>query len=108
MNELTRISIAGAILLVALAILYVKKPLWRPILNWAWLILAGAGLNLAAIIGNGGMMPYLHIMSKAWWVWLGDWICWIASPGDILIFIGGFGMIATFLISRRIIYKEMA
>lgn len=101
MNELTRIAIFGGLLTIGGTILYVKYPTKRYILKWSWLILAGTGLNLAAIIGNGGMMPYLHIMSRTWWVWLGDWIGWVASPGDILIFIGGFGMVATFLISRR-------
>ena len=91
-------TVVGVILFVGLAILYVKQPLLRQTLKWAWLILLGAGLNFAAILGNGGMMPYPHIMSNAWWVWLGDWLpMGLFSPGDILMIIGFTGVAITLI-----------
>ena len=97
-------TVVGIILFVGLAILYVKQPILRQTLKWAWLILLGAGLNFAAIIGNGGMMPYPHIMSSAWWVWLGDWLpMGVFSPGDILMIVGFLGVATTLIIMQ---YKQ--
>lgn len=99
-------AIVGAALLVGLAILYVKHPIFKQTLSWAWLVALGAGLNFAAIIGNGGMMPYLDNLGRAWWTWLGDWLPLGFSPGDIIMIVGFLGIAATLIIAhRRLAYE---
>ena len=88
-------TIAGITIFVGLAIFYAKQPILRPTLKLAWLVALGAGLNFAATLANGGMMPIPHIMSSAWWVWLGDWLPGMVSPGDILMIVGFFGIAIT-------------
>lgn len=101
-------TVVGIFLFIALAVFYTKGvPPVRATRKWALLIFLGAGLNFAAIIGNNGMMPYPHIMSSAWWVWLGDWIAGIISPGDILMVIGFFGIVATLLIGQRKVAEQI-
>jgi hypothetical protein len=98
----TYMAIVGIYLLIALAMLYVQKmPMAKQTLKWASLIFLGGGLNLAATIGNGGMMPYPHVMSSAWWVWLGDWLPGMFSPGDILVLTGFFGVAITLIVGQR-------
>jgi len=95
-------AIVGIYLLIALAMFYIKEmPMVKQTLKWAWLIFLGAGLNFAAIIGNGGQMPYLHVMSSAWWVWLGDWLPGMTSPGDILMIVGFLGTAITLIVGHR-------
>lgn len=94
-------TVVGISLFIALAVFYLKEvPPIRTTRKWAAFIFVGASLNFAAIIGNGGMMPYPHIMSSAWWVWLGDWIVGHISPGDILMVIGFCGVTASLVISQ--------
>ena len=99
-------TVVGIFLFITLAVFYVKEIPVRQTLKWAWLILFGAGLNFAAIIGNHGQMPYPHVMSSAWWVWLGDWIGGIISPGDILMAVGFCGIVATLLIKQRELVEQ--
>ncbi len=94
-------AVVGIFLFIGLAVFYVQQfPMARHTLRWAWLIVAGAGMNFAAILANGGMMPYPHIMSSAWWVWLGDWLPGMFSPGDVLMIIG-FAGVAVKLITMQ-------
>lgn len=101
------LTVVGILLVIAITIFYVKQfPMARQTLTWAWLIPFGAGLNFAAMIGNGGMMPYVHVMSSAWWVWLGDWIGGVTSPGDILVVIGIFGILIKLVLAQRTLAHE--
>lgn len=101
-------TVIGIFLFLGLAVFYAKQPVLRPTLKWAWLILAGGCLNFAAILANGGIMPYPHVMSAAWWVWLGDWIGGLVSPGDILMTIGFVGIVAMLIRNRKQIVGQEA
>jgi len=95
-------AIVGIYLLIGLAMLYIKEmPMAKQTLKWAWLIFFGAVLNFAAIIGNGGQMPYVHVLSRTWWAWLGDWLPGMLSPGDILMIIGFLGVAITLIAAQR-------
>ena len=79
-------------------------------IKWFIPLSVGLALNFSVMLANGGFMPSVgrHITSGiccplegANLVYLGDWIWRGISPGDILLIVAFFGIIATMIANRR-------
>jgi hypothetical protein len=99
--------------LVAWTVWHVKR------LPGAWLVSAGAALNLIVMVANGARMPVAAAAAKSLvqaghsgqytlmdantnLAWLGDWIAVLGavySPGDVIVGLG-IGVVA-FVVTRR-------
>lgn len=85
-------------------------PNLRGTVKWFILSSVGLALNFSVMLANGGFMPTVgrHITSGIYCpleganlVYLGDWIWRGISPGDILLIVAFFGIIATMITNRR-------
>lgn len=120
-NPSTVLSMVGLGVFTAGAICYVnvliRTPRLQGVTRWSVPIFAGAFLNYAVIIANGGYMPAANqdVMAGMYCPiaganlpWLADWIGSFVSPGDVLMVIGAAGIAATLARRRQRRLAEQA
>ena len=110
----TQLAAVGLMVCIAAIVSFTHllriTPRLRPLMPWMVPVAAGALCNHMVVMANGGYMPVLGLsgpagmhcaMEGARLTYLADWICGVASPGDVLLLLGAMGMVAMLMANRR-------